>query len=54
VEIARELQGKFSNMNFYLHLTSSKENFGIAELRNHMLYKMAMRQLEREQSGEKK
>jgi GTP-binding protein len=30
VEVARELQGKFSTMSFYLHLTSSRQMFGIS------------------------
>jgi GTP-binding protein EngB required for normal cell division len=43
IEISKELQTKFSTMSFYIHFTSAKSNFGIDELRYHLMYKMGVR-----------
>lgn len=32
-------------MNFYVHFTSARENIGISELKNHLMYRIAVRQL---------
>ena len=37
IEVAKEIQGKFKMMSFYVHFTSARDDFGITELRNHFL-----------------
>jgi GTP-binding protein EngB required for normal cell division len=48
VEVVKELQAKFTTMSYYVHFTCAKTDFGIPELRNHLLFKMGARQLMKE------
>ncbi len=55
ISTCQQIQTKFSTMNNFVHLTSSVEDEGIDQLRNHLLYKIASRELlMRNQTSQKK